>query len=53
MSLCGYVLYIQLKKWYVKFGATGSLSGRLSFQISVYFTIYGHAATQSITSPTK
>ena len=26
MSLCGYVLYIQLKKWYVKFGATGSLS---------------------------
>ena len=26
MSLCGYVLSIQLKKWYVKFGATGSLS---------------------------
>ena len=25
MSLCGYVLYIQLKKWFIKFGATGSL----------------------------
>ena len=24
--LCGDVLYIQIKKWYVKFGATGSLS---------------------------
>ena len=26
MFLCGDVLYIQIKKWYVKFGATGSLS---------------------------
>ena len=26
MCLCGDVLYIQIKKWYVKFGATGSLS---------------------------
>ena len=25
MCLCGDVLYIQIKKWYVKFGATGSL----------------------------
>ena len=25
MFLCGDVLYIQIKKWYVKFGATGSL----------------------------
>ena len=26
MFLCGDVLYIQIKKWYVKFGATGSLN---------------------------
>ena len=26
MCLCGDVLYIQIKKWYVKFGATGSLN---------------------------
>ena len=26
MCLCGDVLYIQIKKWYVKFGATGSLT---------------------------
>ena len=25
MSLCGDVLNIQIKKWYVKFGTTGSL----------------------------
>ena len=25
MCLCGDVLYIQIKKWYVKFGATDSL----------------------------
>ena len=30
MFLCGDVLYIQIKKWYVKFGATGSLSFCLS-----------------------
>ena len=26
MCLFGDVLYIQIKKWYVKFGATGSLN---------------------------
>ena len=31
MCLCGDVLYIQIKKWYVKFGATGSLNKDLMF----------------------
>ena len=29
MCLCGNVLYIQIKKWYVKFGATGSLTPKV------------------------
>ena len=29
MCLCEDVLYIQIKKWHVKFGATGSLKGNI------------------------
>ena len=35
MSLCGYVLYIQLKKWYVKFGAKGSLNMILAVELEI------------------
>ena len=31
MSLCGDILYIQIKNWYVKFGATGSLNDACKF----------------------
>ena len=48
MSLCGYVLYIQLKKWYVKFGATGSLKRKKENEI-IYINCESHkmGATQN------
>ena len=38
MFLCGDVLYIQIKKWYVKFGATGSLTELIYVRILKFCT---------------
>ena len=46
MCLCGDVLYIQIKKWYVKFGATGSLNA--GYDTLAYLKhISGTISTQS------